>query len=264
MSETATTEKYGIAQIPNVTPENFRQQDPEFQKLILNLINIHVVSEDYGADCFERSILMGPTPDFKMRMAKTVMEEYGHHIRFRRLLEELGIDWREIMKQKEHLSTFDVPIENWADQMVFLALVDRAAAHQFEEFKNAPYAPFRKASEDTLREEHGHVGLGMQGTKWLLDNGHKDDVAKAVHRWFPVGLQSFGGDGSKSNERYRYWGIKSRTNEAMRKEYFDIAIDIIVRKWGIPVSEKLEDWWNAKTASGDDTGYKYGGVGRSN
>src|SRR5687767_1695841 len=115
--------------IDNVTPANFFEQDEEFRNLLLNLITIHVVSEEVGADCFESSILRAPTADLKMRMAKTVMEEYGHHLRFRELLIELGLDWQEIAKEKAHLSTFDVPIESWADQMVFLAIVDRAAAH---------------------------------------------------------------------------------------------------------------------------------------
>lgn len=253
---------YGEAKLPNVTAADFWQQPEEFRELILNLINIHVVSEEYGADCFERSILRAPTPEFKLRMAKTVMEEYGHHLRFRRLMDELGLDWQEYAKAKGHLTTFDVPLENWADQVVFLALVDRAAAHQFEEFIHAPYEPFRKASDETLREEHGHVGLGMAGTKWLLDQGQHDAVRAAVMKWLPVGLQSFGTDKSKSNERYRYWGIKRKTNEAMRREYFDIAIDIVARKWGVDVPTRLEDWWNGKTAAAaGDGGYKYGGIG---
>jgi ring-1,2-phenylacetyl-CoA epoxidase subunit PaaA len=254
---------YGQARIPSIDTAQFRAQDPEFQELQLNLINIHVVSEDYGADCFERSILRAPTPEFKMRMAKTVMEEYGHHLRFRRLLEELEIDWREVMKAKQHLSTFDVPIESWADQVVFLALVDRAAAYQFEEFIHGPYAPFRKACEETLREEHGHVGFGMKGTKWLLDRAEdgRAQLTAAVGKWLPVGLQSFGGDRSKTNERYRYWGIKSRTNEAMRAEYFAEVMPIIRDKWGIDVPERLEDWWNGKTAqAAGDGGYKYAGM----
>ncbi len=257
------TQLYGQAKIPNVDPANFRAQDPEFQELVLNLINIHVVSEDYGADCFEPSILRGPTPEFKLRMAKTVMEEYGHHLRFRHLLDELGIDWRETMKAKAHLSTFDTPIASWADQMVFLALVDRAAAHQFVEFEKMPYAPFRKAAEDTLREEHGHVGLGMKGTKWILDNepDGKAQVKAAVLKWLPVGLQSFGGDRSRTNERYRYWGIKSKSNEAMRAEYFAEVIAIIRDKWGVDVPARLEDWWNGKTAqAAGDGGYKYAGM----
>ena len=230
------SERHGQAGIGPVTAETFFQQDPEFQELQLNLIKIHVVSEEYGADCFERSILKAPNPDMKMRMAKTVMEEYGHHLRFRKLLDELNFDWREFSRGKDHLSTFDVPIESWVDQVVFLALVDRAAAHQFRHFVKSPYLPFRKACQDTLNEEYGHVGLGMDGVKQLLATPEgRAEVEAAVWKWLPVGLASFGSPKSRTNERYRYWGFKSETNEAMRDAYFKQVHAFITKEWGIDI-----------------------------
>jgi len=220
----------------NVTPADFFDQDEEFKKLQLNVIAIHVVSEEVGADFFERSILRAPSADMKMRMAKTVMEEYGHHLRFRKLLEDLNLDWEEVVKDKAHLSTFDVPIETWSDQMVFLALVDRAAAHQFRHFIKSPYEPFRLACQDTLNEEYGHVGLGMDGVKDLLKTpAGRAEVEKSVKRWLPVGLASFGGDKSRTNERYRHWGLKAATNEDMRETYFQQVRAFIVKDWGIPL-----------------------------
>lgn len=220
----------------NVTPLVFFDQNEEFRQLQLNIIAIHVVSEEFGADSFERSILKAPTADLKMRMAKTVMEEYGHHLRFRKLLEDLNLDWREVIKDKSHLSTFDVPISTWADQMVFLALVDRAAAHQFRHFIKSPYEPFRLACQDTLNEEYGHVGLGMDGVKDLLQTPEgKSEVGKAVMKWLPVGLASFGGDKSHTNERYRHWGLKADTNEEMREGYYQQVRAFITKDWDVPL-----------------------------
>jgi ring-1,2-phenylacetyl-CoA epoxidase subunit PaaA len=222
------------AGVGNVTQDTFFDQNEEFQKLQLNLIAIHVVSEEFGADAFEQSILRAPSADMKMRMAKTVMEEYGHHLRFRKLLEQLNLDWQEIVKDKSHLTTFDVPIETWADQMVFLALVDRAAAHQFRHFAKSPYEPFRKACQDTLNEEYGHVGLGMDGVKDLLRTPEgRSQVERAVKKWLPVGLGSFGGDKSRTNERYRHWGFKSDTNEGMREVYYRQVHAFINKDWDI-------------------------------
>lgn len=222
--------------IGNVTPDVFFQQDDEFKKLQLNVIAIHVVSEEVGADFFEQSILRAPSADMKMRMAKTVMEEYGHHLRFRKLLEDLDLDWQDVIKDKAHLSTFDVPIDTWADQMVFLALVDRAAAHQFRHFIKSPYEPFRIACQDTLNEEYGHVGLGMDGVKDLLKTPEgRAQVETSVQKWLPVGLASFGGDKSRTNERYRYWGLKSSTNEDMRETYYQQVRAFIVKDWGVPL-----------------------------
>jgi 1,2-phenylacetyl-CoA epoxidase catalytic subunit len=252
VSEPAT---YGEAALKNVTAATFREQDPEFQDLILNLINIHVVSELYGGDCFEHSILRAPTAEFKMRMARTTAEEYGHHLRFRALMEELGIDWEAYAKAKNHLTTFDVPIHSWADQVVFLALVDRAAAHQFRHFVNAPYEPFRRACQETLKEEYGHVGLGMDGVKHLLKtSGGPAEVQAAVAKWLPVGLQSFGGDGSHKNARYRYWGIKRDTNEGMRAAYTEQVRGIITGDWGLPLPEDvLERYARTAREAGDES-----------
>jgi ring-1,2-phenylacetyl-CoA epoxidase subunit PaaA len=229
--------------IGNVTPETFFDQDDEFTKLQLNIIAIHVVSEEFGADTFEQSILRAPSADMKMRMAKTVMEEYGHHLRFRKLLEELKLDWQELTSNKGHLSTFDVPIDTWADQMVFLALVDRAAAHQFRHFIKSPYEPFRRACQETLNEEYGHVGLGMDGVKEILRAPEgRPEIEKTVEKWLPVGLASFGGDNSKTNERYRHWGLKADTNEGMREGYYQQVKAFITKDWGVPLPGTSKDF----------------------
>ncbi|MBC7203732.1 MAG: phenylacetate-CoA oxygenase subunit PaaI [Pusillimonas sp.] len=239
----------------SIPAAEFFNQDPEFQDLMLNIINIHVVSELFGADCFEKSILRAPTPELKMRMARTVMEEYGHHLRFRRLMEELDLDWEEYAKQKGHLTTFDTPIDSWADQVVFLALVDRAAAHQFRHFVNSPYQPFQKACQETLKEEFGHVGLGMDGVKQLLQTPEgREEVTRAIKKWLPVGLQSFGMNASKRNEAYRRWGIKQDTNENMRAAYFEQVRNIITQDWGIELPEDLESLW---VSDGEDTERAY-------
>jgi ring-1,2-phenylacetyl-CoA epoxidase subunit PaaA len=233
--------------IGNVTPETFFSQDDEFTKHQLNIIAIHVVSEEFGADTFEQSILRAPTADMKMRMAKTVMEEYGHHIRFRKLLEELKLDWQEATKDKGHLTTFDVPIDTWADQMAFLALVDRAAAHQFRHFIKSPYESFRRACQETLNEEYGHVGLGMDGIKELLRTPKgKAEVADAVIKWLPVGLSSFGGPNSKTNARYRHWGLKADTNEGMRETYYQQVKAFITKDWGVPLPETADEFITQK------------------
>ncbi|TAL76181.1 MAG: hypothetical protein EPN76_12560 [Burkholderiaceae bacterium] len=234
----------------SVSAKDFHQQDPEFQELMLNIISIHVASELYGADCFEKSILRAPKPEFKMRMAKTVMEEYGHHLRFRMLMDELGLDWEEYAYRKGHLTTFNTPIDSWADQVVFLALVDRAAAHQFRQFVHSPYGPFQKACQETLKEEYGHVGLGMDGVKHLLQSEEgRAQVQSAVRKWLPVGLQSFGGDASKRNVSYRRWGIKQDTNENMRAAYYEQVRSIITQDWGVELPEDMSEVWSS---DGDD------------
>jgi ring-1,2-phenylacetyl-CoA epoxidase subunit PaaA len=231
----------------------FWDQPEEYRDLLLNLINIHVVSELHGADCFERSILRAPSPEMKMRMAKTVMEEYGHHLRYRRLMDELGLDWQEYAQRKGHLTTFDVPIESWADQAVFLALLDRAAGHQFRHFVQCRYEPFARAAQETLKEEYGHIGLGMDAVKELLQTPQgRADVERVCRKWLTTGLQSFGGERSTKNERYRYWGIKQDTNEGMRETYWQQVRAFITKDWGIDLPEDWREIWQPDFAEDDD------------
>lgn len=248
MTETATLTR------PHAkTPDEFWKEPEEFRDLILNLINIHVVSELHGADCFEASILRAPTPEMRMRMAKTVMEEYGHHLRYRKLMDELGLDWQEYAARKGHLTTFDEPLGTWHDQALFLALVDRAAGHQFRHFVQCGYEPFARAAQDTLKEEYGHIGLGMDAVKELLQTPEgRANVGSVLHKWLAIGLQSFGGEQSPKNERYRYWGIKQDTNEAMRETYWQQVRAFITKDWGFELPEDWRAIWSPGKP-GDDT-----------
>lgn len=240
----------------SVSAAEFRDQSPEFQDAILNLINVHVVSELYGADCFERSILRAPTPELKLRMAKTVMEEYGHHLRFKKLMDELGYDWQEYARKKGHLTTFDTPIDSWADQAVFLAIIDRAAAHQFRHFVQAPYEPFRRAAQETLKEEYGHVGLGMDAVKELLQTpAGRAEVEVALRKWLPVGLQFFGGERSEKNVLYRRLGIKQDSNENMRATYYEQIRSFIKQDWGIELPADFREIWSPNGAADEDRAY---------
>ena len=76
----------------------------------------------------------------------------------------------------------------------------------------------------------------------------------AVKMWLPVGLQSFGGDGSKRNEAYRRWCIKQDTNENMRLAYFQQVRNIITQDWGIDIPEDMNEVWRS---DGDDTERAY-------
>src|SRR3546814_16178751 len=90
-------------------------------------------------------------------------------------------DWSSDVCSSDLLTTFDTPVDTWADQVVFLALVDRAAAHQFRHFVNSPYQPFQKACQETLKEEYGHVGLGMDRSEERRVG--KECVSTCRSRW---------------------------------------------------------------------------------
>ena len=86
----------------------------------------------------------------------------------------------------------------------------------------------------TMPEEHFHAEFGENFTTDIcateegrqLIQGHIDVI-------FPFIPPFFGRSASKNNEIYRKWGIKKRTNEAMRADYVDRARDIVEGKLGL-------------------------------
>jgi 1,2-phenylacetyl-CoA epoxidase catalytic subunit len=61
-------------------------------------------------------------------------------------------------------------------------------------------------------------------------------LQKALDYWYVKALDMFGRAGSKRSERYRYWGLKRRSNEQARKEYI-AEVNPLILKLGLQVPE---------------------------
>ena len=51
-----------------------------------------------------------------------------------------------------------------------------------------------------------------------------------------------GGDKSRTNERYRHWGLKADTNEGMRETYYQQVRAFITKDWGIPLPQTSKEF----------------------
>ena len=64
---------------------------------VRKIVRSHAVNELYGAQVFdEPAIALAPTPYAKWLTCRVAMEEYGHHVRFRELGEQMGIPEEEM------------------------------------------------------------------------------------------------------------------------------------------------------------------------
>ena len=218
--------------------EEFKAMSQEYQELVQNILTIHTVSELYGADRFYPSVQYAPTPRGKWNMARIVMEEYGHHLRFARLQEEIGVDISKL--DKAPLSIFEPSIDSWTEQMMFLAVVDRAARLQFEEFCQSSYLPLREAAQRTLKEEVGHAEYGQSQVGEICSTPEgREEAQQALEKWFPIAVAFFGRAGSRKSAAYQKWGIKRRTNEELRAAFLAEVTAIIERQWGLRVPALL-------------------------
>jgi len=100
------------------------------------------------------------------------------------------------------------------------------------------YEPLAEILPAVLKEEIGHVGYGGSKAAELVAKGgeSRERLQKALNYWYVKALDMFGRAESKRSERYRFWGLKRRSNEQARKEYITEVNPLIV-KLGLQVPE---------------------------
>ena len=85
------------------TIEEFRDMTKEFQDAVRKIVVSHAVNELYGAQVFdEPAIALAPDPYAKWLTCRVAMEEYGHHVRFKELGTELGIEPKAMTPKTKH------------------------------------------------------------------------------------------------------------------------------------------------------------------
>ena len=91
------------------------------------------------------------------------------------------------------------------------------------------------------QEEVGHIDYGTNLTREMAGKGDesKERVQKSIDYWYVKGLDMFGRDESKRSERYRYWGLKRRTNRQQRGEY-TAEVNALITDMGLEIPDPNE------------------------
>ncbi|HIB19581.1 MAG TPA: phenylacetic acid catabolic family protein [Alphaproteobacteria bacterium] len=212
------------------TIEEFRAMPEEFQGAVRKIVISHAVNELYGAQVFdEPAIALAPDPYAKWLTCRVAMEEYGHHVRFRDLGTELGIELHDMSPAtKKPLSIFEFPLKSWAEFCVIKLLADLAEILQVEDLIQCSFHPLRKLARMTMPEERFHAKFGKDFCAELCqtEQGQRD-VQDAIDQYFPMLPAFFGRPKSRNNEIFRKWGIKQRKNEEMRADYLTQAHKVV-------------------------------------
>ena len=199
-----------------------QRQDPEFRRACEKIVISHAVNELYGAEVFdEPAIALAPNPYAKWLTCRIAMEEYGHHVRFRELGEAMGIAAETMTpERKRPLSIFAFPLTTWPEFCVIKLLGDLAEILQVEDLVRCAFHPLRDLARMTMPEERFHAQFGKDFcTDLCATPDGRVAVQDAIDRFFPTLPAFFGRPNSANNAIYRKWGIKQRTNEAMRADY---------------------------------------------
>ncbi len=214
------------------TVEEFSASPEEYQEAVRKIVISHAVNELYGAQVFdEPAIALAPTPYAKWLTCRVAMEEYGHHVRFKELGEKIGIPAEAMTPdQKRPLSIFSFPLETWPEFCVIKLLADLAEILQVEDLAQCSFHPLRNVARGTMPEERFHAQFGEDFCTELCESDEgRAAVQDAINRYFPMLPAFFGRAKSKNNEMFRKWGIKMRTNEAMRDDYLKRANELVAK-----------------------------------
>ena len=223
------------------------QQDPEYQALLKRVLAIQADCEIGGPHLYVEAMLPGaPSQLDQLVVARTAAEEIDHFRKFARLAGDMGVDTSYILSrpnQERYVSAFRGTITTWEDFAVFGFLIDRVGKYQLEEFIGCTYRPLARLLEHPSRimaEEDGHIDYGTTRTAELAAKGgeQRERVQRAVDFWYVTALDMFGHSQSRRAERYRFWGLKRRTNAEARQQY-QREVDPLIRSMGLEVPDPL-------------------------
>src|SRR5579872_1506239 len=157
------------------------------------------------------------------------MEEYGHHVRFRELGEQIGIPAAEMTPAgKRPLSIFEFPLHSWEEFCVIKLLADLAEILQVEDLLQCSFHPLRNLARVIMPEETFHAQFGKDFCTELCRTAEgRAKVQDAIDRYFPMMLPFFGRPDSANNALFRRCGIKQRTNPEMRDDFIGRARAVV-------------------------------------
>jgi ring-1,2-phenylacetyl-CoA epoxidase subunit PaaA len=167
----------------------------------------------------------------KLSLTAKVQDEVGHGQILYRIAEDLGKS-RDAMfedlinaRTKFH-NVFHYPTESWGDVVVIGFLIDGAALVTQRALLDSSYAPYVRAMRRICAEESMHL---RHGEDMLLElaSGTKAQRAMfqdAVDRWWRPIMHFYGPPSNPDKDVLLYWGIKTKSNEELRSEFFDTYV----------------------------------------
>jgi ring-1,2-phenylacetyl-CoA epoxidase subunit PaaA len=196
------------------------------------------------------NLRFAPRPEEAHRLAKKVMEEFGHASYVWSLLAELGVDvdarLRELAGHPDHPDPAKVNVingfrkENWApmfdhwhDVALFSTVVTPAAVAFLGQYRECSYQPWARVNARIHKEEMGHLAFGVWASKRCIEFGAeaaREDMQARVPKFMRMGLgfygrPSRGGGNSEMFDIYYDYGLKVKRPEALQAEYLALLSD---------------------------------------
>jgi len=217
----------------------------EYKLALIDLLSFQADSEFAGGQRVSENMRFAPRPEEAYRLAKKVMEEYGHAWYCWDILAPLGIDVnvrvQHLVENPENPDPKKVRVINgfrkenwgpsfecWADVAMFSTVVTPAAVAFLGQYRQSSYLPWRRISERIWQEEKGHLAFGVWAAKRVIEfdgDAGKAKLQAAVPKFLKMGLGFSGrpADDSENFARYFEMGLKLKTAQELQDEYLEIV-----------------------------------------
>jgi hypothetical protein len=152
------------------------------------------------------------------------------------VLPELGIDPEPLRIEAESslrsgtkLRLVTVPITSWTDGLVFRWIYGRVLHGQLAGMVGSNLIPLANVAQKLyfelcMRDWPADVGSPLLHlVQRAIEEEGVEPVRKAIEKWWPHALDSFGTPGSKNEAEYLELGLKTRPNEKCRQLFLDGA-----------------------------------------
>jgi ring-1,2-phenylacetyl-CoA epoxidase subunit PaaA len=221
-----------------------------YRKTNIRQISQHAHSEIVGMLPEGNWISRAPSLKRKAILLAKVQDEAGHGLYLYSAAETLGISRDEMIEQlltgkAKYSSIFNYPTLTWADMGAVGWLVDGAAILNQVMLCRTSYGPYARAMVRICKEESFHQ---RQGFEVLLVLSRGTDAQKAmcqdaINRWWWPSLMMFGPKDSEStnSDQSMKWKIKRKTNDELRQQFVDMAVEQI-KVLGMTLPDKDLKW----------------------
>jgi ring-1,2-phenylacetyl-CoA epoxidase subunit PaaA len=192
---------------------------------------MHANSEIMGALPEREWIPRAPSLKRKLSLTAKVQDEVGHAQILYRIAEDLGKSRAAMFEDLIHGRTkfhnvFHYPTFSWGDVAVIGFLIDGAALVTQRALLDSSYAPYVRAMRRICAEESLHL---RHGEDLVLELASGTDEQRqmfqdAVDRWWRPIMHFYGPPSNPAKDVLLHWGIKTKSNEELRQEFFDTYV----------------------------------------
>ncbi len=229
--------------------EREEEMTPGYKKALITIVTVQADTELMSAPAYYHASKDAPTINSRIAVSAIIQDELGHANIAYRILEDLGLDKRELIfgrqpSQFKNPYGFDQPVENWAEMVVANGFWDRAGITLLSDVhQHCSYGPWRRALVKVDREEILHLRHGESWMRRLAKAGGeaRELLQRAVDWMFPMTLEWFGlPDHLKRHNDQLEYRLKGKTNDQLRQVWMQAVVPLC-ENIGIRVPAHYDD-----------------------